>query len=280
MIPAPSPSTGRGSFNGRVVLITGASSGLGACLAKEFARLDADLALLSPETERQKTVAAECREAGVRALTITGDVTVPSDCEHLVRTAVESYGRVDYLIANAGISMWSRFQDVEDLTVFRRLMEVNYLGALHCVHYALPELRKTGGMIVAISSIQSKIGVPLHTGYVASKHALQGFCETLRMELDGTGVNVLTVMPHWLRGTELRQHAYGADGKELGSSSRRHSSESVSLEDAAAAIVRATRKRKRDLVIPWKLRALLVLNVLCPRLAESIVKGAVGKQNC
>lgn len=273
------PPSGTAAYRGRTIVITGASSGLGARLAAEFAALGADLALLSPETEKQEAVAARCRAAGARALSVTGDVTVPEDCQRLLASTVAEYGRVDYLIANAGISMWSRFEDVEDLNVFRRLVEVNYLGALHCVHFALPELRKTGGMIVVISSIQSKIGVPLHTGYVASKHALQGFCETLRMELEGSGVDILTVMPHWLRGTELRDHAFGADGRPLGRSSRGHSRESVSLDDAVHAILRSIGRRRRTLIIPWKLKALLALNLLCPRLAESIVKGAVGKQN-
>ncbi len=279
MSPGQKPPSVPAEYRGRTIVITGASSGLGARLATEFAALGADLALLSPEAEKQEAVAARCHAAGARALSVTGDVTVPEDCQRLLASTVAEYGRVDYLIANAGISMWSRFEDVEDLNVFRRLMEVNYLGALHCVHFALPELRKTSGMIVVISSIQSKIGVPLHTGYVASKHALQGFCETLRMELEGSGVDILTVMPHWLRGTELRDHAFGGDGRQLGRSSRGHSRESVPLDDAVHAIIRSIRRRRRTLIIPWKLKALLVLNLLWPRLAESIVKGAVRKQN-
>jgi NAD(P)-dependent dehydrogenase (short-subunit alcohol dehydrogenase family) len=268
-----------GHFTGKSIIITGASSGLGACLAREFARHGANLTLFSPEAEAQEQVAAQCRGDGTDACAVIGDVTQPADCQRLVQESVTHFGRVDYLIANAGISMWALFDQVEDLGVFRRLMEVNYLGALHCVHYALPELKKTRGMIVAISSIQAKIGVPMHTGYVASKHALQGFCETLRMELDGTGVDILTVMPHWLRGTDLRQHALSQDGTELGQSSRRHSSESVSLEDATAAIMESVRRRRRDLIIPWKLRALLALNQFFPALAESIIKGAVHKQD-
>ena len=121
--------------------------------------------------------------------------------------------------------------------------------------------------------------MPLHTGYVASKHALQGFCETLRMELEESGVRLLTVLPHWLRGTDLRKSALASDGAALGEGSRKHSKESVSVEEACAAILRSLRRGKRRLVIPWKLKVLLWLNALRPQLAERLVKGAVTKQN-
>ncbi len=277
-MPRPDPAAPAGAFAGRTVIITGASSGLGARLALECARRGANLALFSPEAERQEQVAQACRQAGAQAIAVIGDVTIPADCARLIQAAVERFGRLDYLVANAGISMWAPFAQVEDLGVFRRLAEVNYLGAVHCVYYALPHLRQTRGLFVAISSIQGRICVPLHTGYVASKHALQGFCETLRMELAGSGVDVLTVMPHWLRGTELRQHALGGSGKELGQSSRPHSKESVSLEAAATAILRAMERRQRDLIIPWKLRALVILDAVWPRLAEAIIRGAVRQQ--
>ncbi len=261
------------------VIITGASSGLGAALALALAREGARLALFSPERERQLEVASLCEEAGGRALAVIGDVTNPEDCKKLTDETVARFGSVDYLIANAGISMWASFAEIKDLDIFRRLVEVNYLGALNCVHHALPHLKRSKGMIVAITSIQGKIGVPLHTGYVASKHALQGFCEALRMELEDSGVDVLTVLPHWLRGTELRQHALGQDGRELGATSRKHSRESVSIEAACEAILAAIRKRRRELVIPWKLKLLLGLNLLSPRFAERIINSAMKKQH-
>ena len=266
-------------FREKSVVITGASSGLGAAMALKLAGEGADLALFSLEEERQKEVAARCEEAGARALAVAGDVTRPEDCRKLIEETIARFGRVDYLVANAGISMWARFDEVEDLELFRRLVEVNYLGAVNCIHYALPHLKESRGMIVAISSIQGRIGVPLHTGYVASKHALQGFCETLRMELRESGIHVLTVLPHWLRGTELRKHAFGRDGRELGASSRSHSKESVSVEEACRMIVAAMRGRKRELVIPWKLKLLAILGLIWPERAEAIVMGAVKEQN-
>ena len=267
------------AFRDKSVIITGASSGLGAALALQLARGGARLTLFSPERDRQQEVAGLCEEAGGRALAVIGDVTSPADCESMTDQAVSHFESVDFLIVNAGISMWASFPEIKDLDIFRRLIEVNYLGAVNCVHHALPHLRRSRGMIVAITSIQGKIGVPMHTGYVASKHALQGFCEALRMELEGSGVDVLTVLPHWLRGTELRKHALGKDGRELGTSSRKHSRESVSIEAACEAILQAMRKRRRELVIPWKLKLLLGLNLFSPGMAERIITSAMKKQD-
>lgn len=263
----------------KVAIVTGASSGLGAVLAEELARSGAYLALFARREEKLVETAERCRALGARVITVVGDVTEVDDYKRLVAEVVAEFGQVDYLMANAGISMWARFEDIEDMTVFRKLMETNYLGVVNGVHAVLPELKKTGGMIVAVSSIQGKIGVPLHTGYVASKHAVLGFFEALRMELDGSGVDILTVLPHWLRGTDLRQSALGKDGGTLGASSRKHSKESITLEDCSVAILKAMEKRKRELVIPWKLRALPWLNLLNPKIVAWLVKGKVTEQD-
>lgn len=268
-----------GVLRDKSIIITGASSGLGAALAYGFAAEGAHLALLARSAGRLEEVAKRCQELGGRALAVPGDVTRPEDCARLLEAVVSEFGAVDYLVANAGVSMWARFDEVEDLEVFRHLMEVNYLGVVNCVHYALPHLKQSSGMIVAVSSIQGKISVPMHTGYCASKHALQGFCDALRMELEGSGVDVLTVLLHWLRGTELRQNALGGDGKARGEGSRKHSSESVSIEEASGAIMNAMGKRQRELVIPWKLKMLLGLQAILPQAAESLISCAVRKQD-
>lgn len=264
---------------GRSVVITGASSGLGAALAAALADEGADLTLLARRQAKLEEVAAACRERGAQVATVVGDVTVEADGQRLAAAAKEAHGGIDCLIANAGLSMWAPFEEVTDLSLFRRLMEVNYLGAVNCVHAALPQLQERGGQFVAISSIQGRVAVPHHTGYVAAKHALQGFCDTLRMEQASRGVGVLTILLHWLRGTELRSHAFGADGSEMGESRRSHSSESVSLEQASAAILGGIARRDREVVIPWKLKALITLRALKPTAAERIIQRAVDKQD-
>lgn len=264
---------------GKAVVLTGASSGLGAVLAAALAEAGAKLALFATNKERLEAVAAQCRELGAEVVVVVGDVTKVEDCKQLVAESVRAFGGIDYLVANAGISMWSRFEEVEDLAVFQKLIDVNYMGVVNCVHSALPQLKKSRGLIVAVSSVQGKVPVPLHSGYVASKHALQGFCDTLRLELRDAGVEVLTVLPHWLRGTGLRASALGGDGQTLGQTSRKHSSESISLEDASAAILQAMAGRQRQLVIPWKLKLLIAVNALKPQWAEAVVRRAMNKQD-
>lgn len=266
------------TFEGKSVVVTGASSGLGAVLAGTFAARGAKLTLFARRGEALEEVAVKCREAGGEATTVVGDVTVTQDCREMAKTAISAYGGVDVLVANAGVSMWAKFDDVTDPDVFRRLIDVNYLGVVNCVHAALPSLKERKGVIAAVGSIQGKIPVPLHTGYVASKHALQGFLDTLRAELRGTGVDIVMALPHWLRGTELRQSALTRDGAQVGDGRRGHSKESVSLETCSAAIVKAVERRKREVIIPRKLRLLLWLKLLAPETLDRIVRGAMDRQ--
>ncbi len=267
-----------GSLSNKTVVITGASAGLGATLALECAQQGAQLVLLARNAERLAAVAQECGQLGNEVLIVVGDVALAEDGKRLAAAAIERFGRIDYLIANAGLSMWTEFAAIEDVALFRKLMEVNYLGAVHCVHPALPHLKKSKGLFVAISSIQGQVGVPLHTGYSASKHALQGFCDALRMEVAESGVGVMTVLLHWLRGTELRQRALGKDGRALGAASRKHRAEAVSLAAAAQAIVRGMQQRRQRLYVPRRLRLLAMVHALWPALAEWVVKGKVARE--
>ena len=262
----------------KTVVITGASSGLGKALALELARTRANLVLFARNEERLNETKRLCQELGSCPLIVSGDVTLPQDCKRLIELTIDKYDSLDYMITNAGVSMWAKFEEVEDVSIFRKIMETNYLGALHCVYYALPYLRKSRGMIVAISSIQGKIAVPFHTGYVASKHALQGFLGSLRTELKGSGVDILMVLPHWLRGTNLRGNAFGKNGNIIGESKREHSKESITLERCSRDIIEAMGKRKRELVIPLKLKFLTWLNIFNPKIVDSIVSGKVSQQ--
>lgn len=266
------------SLSNKTVVITGASTGLGATLALECAQQGARLVILARNAERLEAVAQACEQLGSEVLTVVGDVSLAETGKRLVEAAIARFGRIDYLVANAGLSMWTALAAIEDVALFRTLMEVNYLGAVYCVHPALPHLKKSKGLFVAISSIQGQVGVPLHTGYSASKHALQGFCDALRMEVADSGVGVMTVLLHWLKGTDLRQRALGKDGKALGAASRKHRAEAVSLEVAAQAIVRGMQKRPQRLYVPRRLRLLAVVHALWPPLAERIVKGKVARE--
>ncbi len=263
------------SFAGQSIAITGASSGLGLELAREFAAQGARVALMARDEERLKKAAAECQEG---AFTFPGDVTNPEDCKNFIDKVVNEYGALDHLVASAGQSMWARFEDVEDLSLYRRLLEVNFLGAVNCIHPALSALRKSQGQVVVISSIQAKVGVPFHSGYGASKHALEGFIDTLRYELDGSGINLLKVYPHWIRGTELRKHALGPDAQPMGDRKRAHSSSGVTVGECARAILGAMARRKSALYVPWMLRYVQLIKNLFPGFVRWSIRRKVGDQ--
>jgi short-subunit dehydrogenase len=265
-------------FKGKTFIVTGASSGLGEALALKLAGQDINLVLFSRNEEKLRIVEQLCKKSGAAVLHVKGDVTDPADCERLINKTVESFHSIDFLILAAGVSMWARFDEVSDLSVFKKIMETNYIGAINLLHYAIPFLKKTRGMIIAISSIQGKISVPFHTGYVASKHALTGFLDTLRIELEASGVHILQVMPHWLRGTNLRSNAFGRNGDKVGDLKTGHNKESISLEECTDRILIAMKNKKRELIIPWKLKLLLWLKLLSPVSTEKIITRKVGEQ--
>jgi short-subunit dehydrogenase len=161
------------------------------------------------------------------------------------------------LVNNAGASFVSRFDEVSDLSIFEQVMQVNYLGAVYCTHAALPHLKQSQGLLVAISSLCGKTGVPLRSGYVASKHAMQGFFDTLRLELQGTGVDVLVVSPGFV-ATEIRQKALKGDGSVWGQSHRDESQQTMSLDKCIQLTLEGMAARQREVVmttkgklIPW-----------------------------
>ena len=264
-------------FTNKTVIITGASSGLGKSLALDFAKKGARLALFARHEERLRETEKVCRDLSGESMSVIGDVTKPEDCERLMIQTSERFGSIDYLVLNAGVSMWAKFEDVEDISLFQKIMETNYLGAVYCTYHALSYLKKSRGMVVAISSIQGKIAVPYHSGYVASKHAVQGFFDTLRSEIEGQGVDVLTVLPYWLKGTTLRDSAFGKDGMALGQESKK-SKKAIPIDKCSLQILDAMQKRKRELIIPWTLRVLPWLNLLHPGFVEYLVNRKI-KQN-
>ncbi len=266
-------------FEGKTVVVTGASSGLGRQLAHEFARRGAQLVLFARGEERLRETADECQKLGAAAtLIVTGDVTQPQDCYRLVAQSLARFGGIDCFVANAGISMWTRFADMDDATIFRRLIETNFLGVVQCAQAALKPLQARRGMLVVISSIQAKVGVPFHSGYSASKHALEGWVDALRCEFDGTGVEILKVYPHWLAGTRLRENAFGSDGQPLGARKRSPSNSAITVELCAHKIAEAVAQRRQVLYVPWHLCFLPWLKLLMPGVLRRYIRGKVGHQ--
>lgn len=258
----------------RTFVITGASSGIGEALAYAYAERGDNIVVAARSEAEIERVARECERRGGHALAVRTDVTDPAQCKALVDRTVERFGGIDVLVNNAGISMWARFDEITDLSVFERIMRVNYLGSVYCTHHALPHLRRSRGQLVAISSLTGKTGVPTRTGYAASKHAMQGFFDSLRVELLGTGVDVLVVSPGFVK-TGIRDRVLGADGKSREMSPRDEDKDTMSTEECTRLIVRAIDKRQRELVMTARAKVGMWIKLVAPGLVDRIALRAV-----
>lgn len=265
----------RSVFRDNVVVLTGASRGIGREMALQLAAEGACLALAAREAEALETLAEECRQRGGRALAVPTDVGEEAQCARLIARTVETWGRVDTLINNAGISMWATFEEVTDLGIFERILRINYLGSVYCTWHALPYLKKAQGRIVAVSSLTGKTGVPTRSGYAASKHAMNGFFDTLRIELAGSGVTVTVACPDFV-ATGIRERAFGADGRPLGTSPV-HESKVMTAETCARLILDAAAGRKRELIMSPRGKLGLWLKLLAPSLVDRIARRAIDR---
>ena len=255
------------------ILITGASSGIGAELAVQLAAHGAWLVLTARRDHELDVVAQRCIALGGRAVYVVGDITDPVHAEHVVQRGLQAYGKLDIIICNAGLGGHFPVGAVTDLTVYERIMRVNYLGAVYVTHHALPHLRASRGRIVSVSSLAGKTGVPMRAAYAASKHAMQGFFDSLRIELADSGVTVTSICPGFVQ-TPIREHALGADGAPRGTSHIREQT-AMTVEECATASIAAIVDRKRELVMTTRGRVGAMLRPLFPGLIDRVVAKAV-----
>ena len=185
------------TYAGKTIVVTGASDGIGAELARHLAVDRPNLVLAARGLERLQQVADQCRAHGARVHAVTADISRDEDCCALIDRALGEFGEIDVLVNNAGISMHARFDDISDFSTFERLWRVNCLGTVQCTRYAYPSLKRTRGLIVGVSSLAGKTGVPARTTYCASKFAQTGFLEALRVEAEEHGIAVLIAYPGW-----------------------------------------------------------------------------------
>jgi len=256
-------------FKNKVVLITGASSGIGKSCAEEFARRGANLVLAARQYVTLCELTAELeKKYGVKAIAVQVDVTKEEDCEHLVKQALTTFGSIDIMVNNAGISMRALFNEL-DLSVLKNLMDVNFWGTVYCTKYALPEILKTKGSIIGVSSIAGYRGLPGRTGYSASKFAMNGFMEALRTELLNTGVHVMVACPGFTT-SNIRVAALAKDGSSHGETSMEEG-KMMSSEEVAKNIVNGIASRKRTLVMTVQGKLTVWINKLLPALADKLV---------
>ncbi len=261
------------SLHENVMIITGASSGIGRALALQLAAQGAWLSLAARDANRLEEVAAECRQHGGRAIAVKTDVANESDCRNLIERTISEYGRVDTLVNNAGISMWTPFDHLQDLSILDNLLRVNYLGSAYCTYYALPYLKRTRGRLVAVSSLAGKNGIPTRSGYAASKHAMAGFFDSLRIELAETGVTVTVIYPGFVR-SEIRERAIGADGQPLKKSPVREA-EVMTAEECARIMIKAIERRKREEVMTLRGKLGQWARLIAPGLVDRMAKAAI-----
>lgn len=259
----------------KVVIITGASSGIGKALAYEAAAKGAKLVLAARNAEELERIAADIRQRETEVLIVPTDVSREEDCKQLIEKALSGFGRIDVLINNAGISMRALFEQVE-LGVIRRLMDVNFWGTVYCTKYALEHLLHSGGSVVGVSSIAGYKGLPGRTGYSASKFAMQGFLEVLRIENLKKGLHVLIACPGFT-ASNIRNTALAADGSMQGESPR-DEDKMMTSDEAARHIIHAVERRKRTLVLTSQGKMTILLNKFFPGFMDKMVYNHMAKE--
>jgi dehydrogenase/reductase SDR family member 7B len=259
----------------RVVVITGASSGIGKALAEEFAAKGSKVVLAARSIDKLESTRQALSAAGVSVLTVPCDVTIENDCRNLVEKAVAEFGTIHVLINNAGISMRALFADL-DLNVLRQIMDTNFWGAVYCTRFAMPYLLANKGSLVGISSIAGKKGLPGRTGYSASKFALEGFLETLRTENLKKNLHVLVACPGFT-SSNIRSKALGKDGSVQGESPR-NEQKMMQPGEVASRIYSAVVHRKRDLILSTDGKLTVWLNKFFPAWMDKMVYNHMAKE--
>jgi short-subunit dehydrogenase len=257
-------------FRDQVVIVTGASAGIGKSLALQLAGQGAKVALAARRAERLELIAEECHQRGGKALVVPTDVSDEAQCKALVEKTVTAFGRLDMLINNAGLAVIARLEDYSNLELFKHTIGVNFYGAVYCTYYALPYLKQSRGRIVAISSLGGKVHAPYNSAYVSSKFAMHGFFDSLRIELIRHGVSVTIICPYWVV-TNFHEAQMDKDGISRGPRGRGiYTEKMMTAERCAEIILQTAYRRKRELMLgPSNL--ITWLKLLAPGLADRFI---------
>ena len=261
------------SFRDRCVVITGAAGGLGQALVGAFLQAGANVVALDRDAQAldalQHSIFTNTPNQTPSLLTTVCDVTQLPSCEAAMAQATARFGGIDVLINNAGIAHRSAFADTQ-VDVLRRVMDVNFFGAVHCTHAAIASLRQRKGMVIAISSVAGFSPLIGRTGYAASKHALHGFFDSLRTEVQDDGVDVLIVCPSFI-DTGIDRAALGADGQPA-AHARTTTGQTTQPAEVANAILHAAQHRRQLLLFSFTAKAAWWLSRLWPTRYAAIMK--------
>jgi len=230
----------------KVVVVTGAASGIGAAVCLRFSRAGAKIGLIDRDADGVQAVADKLRSVGVEALGLKCDVVAEAECNAAITEVIRHYGGIDILVNNAGITQRSAFLETR-VSVYRQVMEVNFFGALHCTKAAIDSLIERRGSIIVIESLAGVTPLLGRTGYCASKHALHGFFTSLRSELRDTGLHIMIVCPGFVK-TNLQTRALDGDGR-VTNHPQSLVGKPVSPEKIADAILKGARHRRKLLIL-------------------------------
>ena len=237
------------AFQDQVVIVTGASAGIGKSLALLLVSQCAKVVIAARRADRLEKIAEQCRTFCGEVMVVPTDVTDEIQCKALIEKTIAAYGRLDMLINNAGLAASALLDEFPDLRLFKHTMDVNFYGAVYCTYYALPYLKKTHGRIIAVSSLGGKTAIPYNTPYCASKYALHGFYDSLRMELRQHGVSCTVICPYWV-ATEFHESQLNKDGVPRGERGRAYYTKKTMTSDQCAKIILdAADKRRREVLM-------------------------------
>lgn len=260
----------------KVVIVTGASSGIGKALVYELARRGAKLSIAARNLEELLNIEQDLKKQGSDILSIRTDVTKEAACKELVEQTYSYFGRIDVLINNAGISMRALLEDL-DTAVLHRVMDVNFWGTVYCSKYALPYLLQSRGSLVGVISIAGFIGLPGRTGYAASKFAVRGFLNTVRIENMKKGLHVMVAAPGFT-ASNIRKTALNGAGRQQGESPR-DEGHMMTAEACASIIIKGILKRKREIIMTFVEGKLAVfLSKWFPKLVDKLSYSHMAKE--
>lgn len=261
-------------FSENAVIITGASSGIGKHLALRLADQGAWLALAARNAGQLEGVADQCRQRGGKAVAIPTDVAEQDQCKNLIERTMGEYGRIDTLVNNAGITPASRFTRMHDLSLFEKVIQINFFGSVYCTYHALPHLKETRGRLAAICSLRGKLPSTRADGYGASKHAMAEFFQSIRMEIARSGVSVTIIYPGWV-STGITSRSIKADGNPTGKIAKIEES-AMPVDTCTRIIAEAVAKRKREVVMTLGGKMGLWLLLIAPKIADTFIRKNMG----
>ncbi|CAN5346788.1 SDR family oxidoreductase [soil metagenome] len=254
-------------FKNKIVAVTGGTTGIGKALIQALINEGARVATCGRSQDKLYNLQVE--NSGKLLHTVVADVSKEEDCRNFINSTIETFGGIDILINNAGISMRALVQETE-LATLKKVMDINFWGTVYCTKFALNSIIERKGIVVGVSSIAGYRGLPGRSGYSASKHAVNGWLEALRTEMIDKEVNVMWVSPGFT-ASNIRNMALNNEGTPQGESPM-DEEKMMSAEECAQHILTAIRKRKRTLILTFTGKRTVFLNKFFPRWADKLVK--------